>query len=548
MREFVRAADAVGATTKKNEKIRLISELLRSLELRDAELAAQFLTGRAFAQSDERVTGVGGSALVKAVAEAAGLADENIGSIYRKHGDIGDMAEEMLRGKNPAGDLSFEEVGTLFRELSEARSSLQKQELLRETFQKAGAGDVKYIVKILTGDLRIGSKESLVEEAIAQAFSRKVESVRRANLLVGDVGETVRLAAGDRLESAKIRLFHPLGFMLASPVESPEEFFAEAEAPALFVEEKYDGIRAQVHKDAGGRVKIFSRTRDEVTEFPELYGALGKLPGELILDGEILAWGGEKPLPFTELQKRLGRKQIDMWMQHDIPVKFVAFDLLFEDGELLLDTPLRERKERLARVVAGAGDTIRVTRTVVCRTGEEVAEEFRASLAAGHEGIMAKSTESLYTPGRRGGAWLKLKLPMATLDVVVTAAEYGHGKRHNVLSDVTFAVRDGEKLLNIGKAYSGLTDKEIAENTDFFVRTTMEDQGFRRIVEPKLVIEVAFNNIQRSKRHESGFALRFPRIVRLRRDKPVAEIDTLARVEELFAGQGQRSAFEGRKV
>jgi len=181
-----------------------------------------------------------------------------------------------------------------------------------------------------------------------------------------------------------------------------------------------------------------------------------------------------------------------------------------------------------------------LTRTVVCKTAEEVAAEFRASLAAGHEGIMAKATESLYTPGRRGGAWLKLKLPMATLDVVVTAAEYGHGNRHEVLSDVTFAVRDGEKLLNIGKAYSGLTDKEIEENTELFLRTTVEDQGFRRVVEPRLVIEVAFNNIQRSKRHESGFALRFPRIVRLRKDKPVGEIDTLGRVEELFVGQTGR--------
>jgi len=547
MREFVQAADAVGATTKKNEKIRVISELLRSLELRDAELAAQFLTGRPFAQADERVTGVGGSGLVKAIAEAAGLVGENFGSTYRKYGDIGDVAQAMLQGKNPAGELSLEAVGVLFRELSAARSSLQKQELLRKAFQNARAGDVKYIVKILTGDLRIGSKESLVEEAIARAFSRSVESVRRANLLVGDIGETARLAAEDRLESAKIRLFHPLGFMLASPVETPEELFAEAEALALFVEEKYDGIRAQVHKDASGKVKIFSRTRDEVTEFPELYGPLGKLPGELILDGEILAWGGERPLPFTELQKRLGRKQIDMWMQHDIPVKFVAFDLLYEDGQLLLDTALRERKERLARVVAGAGDAIRVTRTAVCKTAEEVATEFRSALAAGHEGIMAKSTESLYTPGRRGGAWLKLKLPMATLDVVVTAAEYGHGKRHKVLSDVTFAVRDGEKLLNIGKAYSGLTDKEIEENTEFFVRTTIEDQGFRRVVEPRLVIEVAFNNIQRSKRHESGFALRFPRIVRLRPDKPVAEIDTLARVEELFAGQTQRGSVSRKE-
>jgi DNA ligase-1 len=542
MREFVQAADAVGATTKKNEKVRLIAELLRALELRDAELATQFLTGRAFAQADERVTGVGGSGLVAAIAEAAGVAGEDLGSTYRKYGDIGDMAEAMLREKNVAGELSLAAVGELFRELAAARSSVQKQELLRQAFQRASAGDVKYIVKILTGDLRIGSKESLVEEAIARAFARDVEAVRRANLLVGDIGETVRLAAEDRLDAAKIRLFHPLGFMLASPVETPEELFEEAEAPALFVEEKYDGIRAQVHKDASGKVKIFSRTRDEVTEFPELYGPLGKLSGEVILDGEILAWGGERPLAFTELQKRLGRKQVDLFMQHDIPVKFVAFDLLFEDGELLLDTALRERRGRLEARLFGASDVIRVTRTVVCKTAAEVAAAFRSALAAGHEGIMAKATESLYTPGRRGGAWLKLKLPMATLDVVVTAAEYGHGKRHKVLSDVTFAVRDGEKLLNIGKAYSGLTDKEIAENTEFFVRTTVEDQGFRRIVEPRLVMEVAFNNIQRSKRHESGFALRFPRIVRLRRDKPVAEIDTLGRVEELFAGQALRDA------
>jgi ATP-dependent DNA ligase I len=303
------------------------------------------------------------------------------------------------------------------------------------------------------------------------------------------------------------------------------------------VEEKYDGIRAQVHKDKNGKAGIFSRTLDEVTEFPELVQPIRELPGELILDGEILAWQDSRPLPFTELQQRLGRKQIDLWMQHDIPVKFVAFDLLYQDGELLLDERLTDRKRRLDAIFANAAAGLRVAGRIECKTAAAVQLAFRESLAAGHEGIVAKAGNSPYTPGRRGGFWFKLKKPFATLDVVVTAVEYGHGKRHKVLSDYTFAVRDGEKLLNIGKAYSGLTDAEILEHTDFFLRHTIEDHGYRRTVEPKIVLEVAFNNIQKSSRHESGYALRFPRIVRTRTDKGVSEIDTLENVAKLFARQ-----------
>jgi DNA ligase 1 len=444
----------------------------------------------------------------------------------------------MLRESRGDGELTLQNVADLFRELSAARAQVQKDELLRQAFARGSAGDVKYIVKILTGDLRIGSKESLVEEAIAKAYGRSATAVRRANMFIGDIGETLKLAAEDRLDSATLRLFHPLGFMLASPVETAAELYGEEEVTAVYIEYKYDGIRAQVHKSASGKVKIFSRTRDEVTEFPELNTALAALPGELILDGEILAWRDSQPLPFTELQKRLGRKKVDFWLAEDIPVKFIAFDVLFENSDVLLDHPLSERKERLRKTLASPFTAIDLADAKLCETAEQAAGEFRAALAAGHEGIVAKATDSTYTPGRRGGSWMKLKEPFATLDVVVTAAEYGHGKRHKVLSDFTFAVRDGERLLKIGKAYSGLTDAEIAEYTKFFLEHTMEDQGFRRIVEPKLVIEVAFNNMQRSKRHESGLALRFPRIVRVRPDKPVSEIDTLARAEELFAKQG----------
>jgi DNA ligase-1 len=332
--------------------------------------------------------------------------------------------------------------------------------------------------------------------------------------------------------------------MLATPAESVAEIFKNAAEP-MVVEEKYDGIRAQAHK-SGGKVKIFSRTLDEVVEFPELLDPLAALAGEYIVDGEILAWHDAQPLPFTQLQKRLGRRNPDLWLVEEIPVKFVLFDLLYHDGELLLDAPLTQRRRRLKQLLAPSQTRyLKLAPERRCETREALEEAFRAALAAGHEGIVAKAPDSLYTPGRRGRFWFKLKEPLATLDVVVTAVEYGHGKRHGVLSDYTFAVREGDRLLNIGKAYSGLTDAEIREFTDYFLEHTVKDEGFRRIVEPKIVLEVAFNNIQRSQRHESGFALRFPRILRLRPDKTPGQIDTLERVRELYAKQITLPHFAG---
>ena len=541
MRTFVQTANAIGATTKKLEKLRLLSEYFRSLTTADAALAARFFSAHPFPKHDERTLGVGGASLSRLIAEAAGKAGQPLGSAYRKHGDLGDMAEDLLSSTHREGDLSLAGVAQLFEALAGSRGQAQKTELLSKAFQRASAGDVKYMVKIITGDLRIGSKESLVEEAIAKAYDRPFADVRRANMMTGDIGETLTLAADDKLATAAVRLFHPLGFMLATPIETPGDLFGKEATPAdansYFVEEKYDGIRAQIHKDGHGRVRIFSRTLDEVTEFPELIAPISQLPGVLILDGEILAWRENRPLPFTELQKRLGRKHLDLFLQSDIPVKYVAFDLLFQDDNLLLDEPLTTRQGRLDALFTNAPAALRVASRVECRTTDAVQQAFRNALAAGHEGIVAKVADSPYTPGRRGGFWFKLKEPFATLDVVVTAVEYGHGKRHGVLSDYTFAVRDRETLLNIGKAYSGLTDAEILEYTQFFLQHTLEDHGHVRTVEPVVVLEVAFNNIQKSNRHASGYALRFPRIVRIRKDKPVSEIDTLDTVAKLFAQQ-----------
>ena len=570
---MARTCDAVGATTKKLEKVRLVAEYLRALGVDDAASAAIFCTGRAFPRWEERVLAVGGGLLWKAVERIANPAEGHAHKTYLKHGDLGDMAQELLAEHRGSGQLTLQEVAQAFESLAALRGSGAKLATVEELLRRAQPLDAKYIVKIITGDLRIGLRESLVEEAIAQAYGRAAEEVRRANMLVGDIAATLRLAAADELSSARLRLFHPIGFMLATPVDAPEEALEYFPQGAL-VEDKFDGIRAQAHK-SGRNVKLFSRTLDEIVEFPELYGALAELPGEWILDGEIVAWREERPLAFTELQKRLGRKQPDMWLLLDVPVKFVAFDLLYQDGELLLDQPLEERRKRLSRMIGGRGDGLsaqagasgspagemmrdsparvaqereaarvgnvaapvasnQLAESRAFATVEELEQAFLDARERGHEGIMIKDPGSPYKPGQRGRYWLKLKRPLATLDVVVTAVEYGHGKRRGLLSDYTFAVRDGDRLLNIGKAYSGLTDAEIREYTDYFHRNAVKDYGAWRSVEPKIVLEVAFNNIQRSTRHESGYALRFPRILRIRKDKTPDEIDTLERVREIF--------------
>ena len=386
-------------------------------------------------------------------------------------------------------------------------------------------------------------------------------------MLLGDIGETLRLAVEGKLAEAKMRLFHPLGFMLASPIESPEEglsYFADAA-----VEDKYDGIRAQAHV-ADGEVKLFSRTRDEITEsFPELPDALAGLPQDAILDGEIVAWEQrDGRVRSACCSNGSGRKKVSDRMLREIPVAYLVFDVLYAGGELLIDRPLRERGRILDELLKGRhpprrhGDTeksrkcksrlslrdrrknsaiVSVLRAPVFRAAspEELEELFAAAQARGNEGLMIKDLDSAYTPGKRGKSWLKMKRELATLDVVVTAVEYGHGKRVGVLSDYTFGVWDANKdrLVNIGKAYSGLTDAEIGEMTQWFLEHTIEDQGFRRTVEPKIVLEVAFNNMMRSDRHDSGYALRFPRIVRLRRDKSPEEADTSERVREIFEKQ-----------
>jgi DNA ligase-1 len=638
------------------EAIKVVHEASPGSE--DAGLFAMYVAGTPFAEADSRKLNAGGALLSKALLVVSGATGIELTAAYKRHGDLGTAGFDLLSGGGKSGrashdahlsaaepredgapsssarkesgsvaGLTLAEVAEAFAGMAVAKTTAIRAGLVEGLLRRASPLEAKYLLKLMIGDMRIGVKQSLVEEAIASAAEVPVAEVRNAVMLEADLSAAVRRAFAGTLTEARMRLFHPLGFMLASPVESPEEAVErfsvggsgdakrksrspsgmttrkatadpsttssakaalesaqddasmdiEAVRIEAFLEDKYDGMRAQVHCGDSvepGRVAIYSRNREDVTEsYPDLEEAFARVGeagvGPLIFDGEILGWDlkDARALPFAVLGQRIGRKRVSNEWRRQVPVIFMVFDLIYEGGELLLERPLRERRNRLEAVVERLVDVTRSPVSVderkkgaqgfmfaepdgeeverlllspsrLVESAEDIDRAYAEARARANEGVMLKAAESVYQPGRRGMAWMKMKRELATLDVVVTGAEFGHGKRAGILSDYTFAVRGaGGELLNVGKAYSGLTDVEIAELSAWMMEHTLEDDGFFRTVEPLRVLEVAFNNVMRSDRHASGFALRFPRIVRIRDDKPVNEIDTVERVEEVYQSQ-----------
>jgi DNA ligase-1 len=561
MRRWSEVAERIASTTRTSEKTQLLAAYLEAVEADALAPAVVFFSGRAFPEADGRALGLGWATLSDSVTRVAGISRGDLGAAYDRHSDLGRAVGDVLAARdaavqnangangatpgaaNPsANGPTLPEVAAAFAAIEVARGPAAKAAVFEELLRRCDPLSATYLVKILGGELRIGLREGLVEAAIARAFDRPAGEVARAVMLTGDVGEAAVLARDGRLGEARLRLFHPLRFMLASPAEDAAEIVGRL-GPEVWTEDKYDGIRAQLHR-RGAEVRLFSRDLHDVSgQFPEVVEAARGLAWDGILDGELLAFRAGAVLPFLALQKRLGRKAPPEALLAEVPVAFVAFDALAlgpRDGVAvpLLEQPLRERRARLEALGLGEADPARfaLSRLATARSADDLERIFAAARARRNEGLMVKDPASLYSPGRRGYGWLKMKKALATLDCVVVGVEVGHGKRHGVLSDYTFAVRDEARgtLATIGKAYSGLTDAEIADLTRWFEAHTISRHGRYRVVEPAIVVEVAFDVIMRSARHASGFALRFPRIARVRDDKQVAEIDTLETVARLW--------------
>ncbi len=523
--------DSVAKERGKLAKIERLAEALGKLEAEELSIAARLLSGTPFAEWEQAVTSVGWVTVAKAASQVTGWDLETIGACATAIGDLGE-AVGLLLPEEPEGkgQMTILEVDARLRELSRERKAAGKQAAVAAMLMCSSPVEGKYLLKTLSGGLRIGADVTTVEEAIAQAFGSDREAVARARRDCGDVGETTVAAREGRLHEIRFRLFHPIGFMLATPIEEAAE--VAEELPLFAIEDKFDGIRAHAHK-SGSRVVLFSRTLDDVTEqFPEVVGSLATLPGSFLVDGEIVAWREGRPDSFFRLQRRLGRKAPEPELLAEIPVAFVAYDCLAREGRPLFEQSWTARRTELEAIAPGS--ELLVSPVFQAGTPAELDRLFDEARRRGNEGLMLKRLDSTYQAGKRGRAWRKYKKALATLDVVVTAVQQGNGKRAGMLSDYTFAVRDGDRFVNIGKAYSGLTDEEIRNVGTLFRKITTARYGPVRAVLPQVVLEVSFDSIQKSTRHKSGFALRFPRIVRLRPDKTPAEVDTLETVAELY--------------
>jgi DNA ligase-1 len=566
MRRWSELAERVAATTRTSEKTGLLADYLRTLDADELPIAVVFLTGRPFPEADQRATGIGWATIANALEKVSGTDRSALGAAYDRFSDlsaaVGDVLELAGHAPDPAESPSLVEVAATFAAIEAVSGPARKAELLATLLARADPRTARGIVRVISGELRIGLREGLVEAALAKAFDRPLDAVKRAGMLTGDIGQTAILAREGRLEGAALALFHPLKFMLASPAEDAAEIMTRL-GPVVWVEDKYDGIRCQLHRE-GATVRLYSRDLHDISsQFPEVVLAARDLPWAGILDGEILAWRDGTVLPFIALQSRLGRKDPSAAILAEVPVIFVAWDVLGldqpgagaadgassgtvavpRDGVVAptLELPLTERRrllEGLRLPLAAEGGGFALSHLSEADSSDALEAAFAEARARRNEGLMVKDPTSIYSPGRRGYGWLKMKKALATIDCVVVGVEVGHGKRHGVLSDYTFAVRDEarDQLVTIGKAYSGLTDAEIATMTAWFEDHTVSHHGRYRVVEPTIVVEVAFDVILRSNRHKSGFALRFPRIARLRLDKDAREADTLETVTRLYEG------------
>jgi DNA ligase 1 len=540
--DFAIVCQSLSQSQSRLQMAETVGTFLASLDLDEAEIAARFMVGRALEQGEQKRLQTSGRAIWKIVAEMTDSADQGE-DIFTAAADFGEAVEMTLklRADDPEPTLTIRELNQKFAEIAaiEGRHARnRKLDALRELFTRASAFEAKYIAKILIGEMRHGVSEGLMLEAIARMGARPVTEVRRLHMLEADLGRVVRLIrspgaepSGASESSLAARAVKPLKPMLAFPVADIAEAFATL-GPDLSLEHKLDGARVQIHHAGDGGVRIFSRRLNEITgSIPDVVETVNRLGARhAILDGEVIGVDAAgRPAAFQDLMRRFGRTRDVDQARVEQPLKLYVFDILALDDALTIDRPWAERISMLEELHASAG--LEIVERVI-KPDLAAAEKFYAdAIAAGYEGVMAKSLASAYTPGARGRGWLKIK-HTHTFDLVIVAAEWGYGRRHGWLSNYHLAARDPTRggYAELGKTFKGFSDEQFRAMTERLLSLKVAESRGVVTVRPEVVVEVAYNDIQRSPNYDAGMALRFARIVRIRDDKSAEQADTIEAV------------------
>ncbi|MEM3514388.1 MAG: ATP-dependent DNA ligase [Candidatus Hadarchaeum sp.] len=552
-RELAEVCESLASTTKRSEMVRMVADFLACLEPEEVEPASCMLLGRPFPKTSRWRLDVSWATLAEVVLRITGASQRELAAAFDRTGDVGAATAILFhtaRTKHqqlflirPLLLLEVHEILRKVARLSGPGARRRRERLIEGLLNRCEPLEAKYLVKIVTGEMRTGFQEGLMELAVARAFGVPFKAVRRAVMFAGDIAVVAGVAAksGEAgIKSISPSPMRPISPMLAQVCNEIEEAI-EAHGGTTNFEYKLDGARVQIHKRRG-EIRIFSRRLSDVTEsLPEIKNlVLQELRAdEAIVEGEVIAVGKDgQPLPFQSLLQRFRREREVERVAKEIPVRLQLFDLLYLDGRSLVDCSYEERRERLKTIV---GD-IELTEQLTTSRADLGKDFLERALRAGHEGLMAKKPGSAYVPGVRGKLWLKIKPILEPLDLVIVGAEFGYGRRHRWLSDYYLAARDENtgKFEIIGKTFKGLTDEEIKEMTRELQKLVIRQEGRRVWVLPKMVVEIAYNEIQRSPKYPSGMALRFARIIRLRPDKSPIEADTIQRVRGIFERQVKR--------
>jgi DNA ligase-1 len=538
------------ATKKWLLMISLVAEFLKNLETEEVEPAVSMILGRPFPKWSQQTLDASWASLSKIIKRITKADWKVFIKAFGETGDIGSATKILFESSKVRRQstlferkLTIMEVRHSFEAIAETvgSGSREKKERLIETILSlASPLEAKYLVKIFIGEMRTGFYEGLMEQAVSKAFQIPLETVQKASMTIGDVGEVAAIAKNqgkEALSKIGFKVFRSVKLMLAQTASNVAEALKEHGGKAAF-EHKLDGARVQIHKREND-VRIFSRRLADVTaSLPEIVQMVrNNVKAEkAILEGEVIAVDSQgHPVPFQHLMRRFKRVHEIEDMIEKIPVKLYLFDVLYLDGESLISLPYTQRRQ----ILAGHSGEIQLAKQLVTDKVEDAERFLKEAMDAGHEGLVAKKLDSEYTPGIRGKRWLKVKPVLEPLDLVVVAAEYGYGRRHEWLSDYYLAARDAEtgEFLMVGKTFKGLTDAEITEMTKRLKELTIKEEGRRVVVVPKIVVEVLYNEIQKSPKYKCGMALRFARISRIREDKTGEEADTIQTVREIYEKQ-----------